>query len=133
MKKYFRKEKPSNDQIIGFKATRAHYPEIGAFQTFDNGIEEVYIPANDDVEQLIILREKTKSSSSSKQIKLALKQLHLIKTQILTHYFAEIPAHYYDLYKQNSFRKSGVVQSPHFFLKVCFIIRYGRFFSFATF
>ena len=53
MKKYFRKEKPSNDQIIGFKATKAHYPEIGVFQKFDNGIEEVYIPANDDVEQLI--------------------------------------------------------------------------------
>jgi hypothetical protein len=53
MKKYFRKEKPSKDQIIGFKATKAHYPEIGVFQTFDNGIEEVYIPANDDVEQLI--------------------------------------------------------------------------------
>jgi hypothetical protein len=53
MKKYFRKEKPSNNQIIGFKATKAHYPEIGVFQSFDNGIEEVYIPANDDVEQLI--------------------------------------------------------------------------------
>lgn len=53
MKKYFKKEKPSKDQIIGFKAKKAFYPEIGVFQTFDNGIEEVYIPANDDVEQLL--------------------------------------------------------------------------------
>ena len=53
MKKYFRKEKPKKDQIIGIKAKKAFYPEIGVFQTFDNGIEEVYIPANDDVEQLI--------------------------------------------------------------------------------
>lgn len=53
MKKYFRKEKPSNEQVIGFKADKAHYPEIGIFQSFENGIEEVYIPANDDVEQLI--------------------------------------------------------------------------------
>ena len=53
MKKYFRKDKPTKDQIIVFKATKAFYPEIGVFQTFDNGIEEVYIPANDDVEQLI--------------------------------------------------------------------------------
>ena len=53
MKKYFRKEKPSKDQIIGFKTEKGFYPEIGVFQTFDNGIEEVYIPANDDVEQLI--------------------------------------------------------------------------------
>lgn len=53
MKKYFRKEKPKKDQIIGFKATKEHYPEIGVFQTFDDGNEEVYIPANDDVEQLL--------------------------------------------------------------------------------
>lgn len=53
MKKYFKKEKPKKDQIIGFKSTEVFYPEIGVFQTFDNGIEEVYIPANDDVEQLI--------------------------------------------------------------------------------
>lgn len=53
MKKYFRKEKPKNNQIIGFKTIESFFPEIGVFQTFDNGIEEVYIPANDDVEQLI--------------------------------------------------------------------------------
>ena len=53
MKKYFRKDKPNNDQIIGFKTTKGHYPEIGVFQKFDNGNEEVYIPANDDVEQLV--------------------------------------------------------------------------------
>lgn len=53
MKKYFRKEKPKKDQIIGFKSIKGFYPEIGVFQIFDNGIEEVYIPANDDVEQLI--------------------------------------------------------------------------------
>ena len=53
MKKYFRKEKPKNNQIIGFKATKESFPEIGVFQTFDNGIEEVYIPVIDDVEQLI--------------------------------------------------------------------------------
>lgn len=52
MKKYFNKEKPSKDQIIGFKIKETTYPEIGVFQIFDNGIEEVYIPANDDVEQL---------------------------------------------------------------------------------
>lgn len=52
MKKHFNKEKPSNDQIIVFKVKKIFYPEIGVFQTFDNGIEEVYIPANDDVEQL---------------------------------------------------------------------------------
>ena len=53
MKKCFTKEKPKKDQIIGFKTKKAFYPEIGVFQAFDNGIEEVYIPANDDVEQLI--------------------------------------------------------------------------------
>lgn len=52
MKKYFRKEKPSNDQIIGFKATKSHYPEIGVFQKFNNGFEEVYIPANDESEDI---------------------------------------------------------------------------------
>lgn len=53
MKKYFRKEKPNKDQVIGFKAIRGFYPEIGVFQTFENGIEEVFIPANDAVEQLL--------------------------------------------------------------------------------
>jgi len=53
MKKYFRKDKPNKDQIIGFKSKKGFYPEIGVFQTFDNGIEEVYIPANDDVEKLL--------------------------------------------------------------------------------
>lgn len=53
MKKYFRKDKPKQDEIIVFKATKAFYPEIGVFKMFDNGTEEVYIPANDDVEPLI--------------------------------------------------------------------------------
>ena len=53
MKKYFRKDKPINDQIIGFKAKKAHYPEIGVFKSLYDDVEEVYIPANDDVEQLI--------------------------------------------------------------------------------
>jgi len=53
MKKYFRKEKPIQDQVIVFKASKAFYPEIGVFQMFDKGKEEVYIPSNDDVEQLI--------------------------------------------------------------------------------
>jgi len=52
-KKYFKDVKPVKDQIIVFKTTNDFYPEIGVFQTFDNGIEEVYIPANDDVEKLI--------------------------------------------------------------------------------
>jgi hypothetical protein len=53
MKKYFKKEKPSKGQIIGFKANNVSiYPEIGVFQSFDNGVEEVYVPANDDTEQL---------------------------------------------------------------------------------
>ena len=56
MKKYFKKDKPINDQIIGFKAKKAHYPEIGVFKSYDNGIEEVYIPANIDVEQLINIK-----------------------------------------------------------------------------
>jgi hypothetical protein len=53
MKKYFRKDKPKQDEVIVFKAAKAFYPEIGVFQMFDNGTEEVYIPANDDTEQLI--------------------------------------------------------------------------------
>jgi hypothetical protein len=52
MKKHFKKEKPAQDQVIVFKAINAFYPEIGVFQMFDNGNEEVYIPSNDDVEQL---------------------------------------------------------------------------------
>ena len=53
MKKYFKKEKPSDRQITGIKTTESHYPEIGVFQIFDNGNEDVYIPANDDIEKLI--------------------------------------------------------------------------------
>lgn len=52
MKKYFRKDKPQQDDVIVFKAKMSFYPEIGVFQMFDNGTEEVYIPANDDAEQL---------------------------------------------------------------------------------
>ena len=52
MKYTLDKKKPEKDQIIVFKIKKAFYPEIGVWQTFDNGIEEVYIPANDDVEIL---------------------------------------------------------------------------------
>lgn len=53
MKKYFKKNKPKQGEIIVFKVKSGFYPEIGVFQIFDNGTEEVYIPANDDVEELI--------------------------------------------------------------------------------
>lgn len=52
MKKYFKKEKPNNKQVILFKTIESNLPEVGIFETFDDGIEEVYIPANDDVEQI---------------------------------------------------------------------------------
>lgn len=52
MKRYFSKEKPINDQIIGFKATKGFYPEIGVFKSFVNGDEEVYVPASDESEDL---------------------------------------------------------------------------------
>lgn len=52
MKKYFKKEKPKNKQIIGFKCFKSSFPEIGIFETFDYGFEEIYIPANDESEQL---------------------------------------------------------------------------------
>lgn len=52
-KKNFKHDKPNKDQIIVFKSKKSLYPEIGVFQIFDNNIEEVYIPSNDDVEQLI--------------------------------------------------------------------------------
>ena len=45
MKKYFKEEKPKKDQVIGFKSKISCFPEIGLFQKFNNGIEEVYIPA----------------------------------------------------------------------------------------
>jgi hypothetical protein len=50
MKKYFKKDKPINNQIIGFRAKKSHYPEIGVFKSYDEG---VYVPANIDVEQII--------------------------------------------------------------------------------
>lgn len=52
MKKYFEKDKPIKKQVIIFKTKEGFYPEIGVFETFENGVEEVYVPANDDVEQL---------------------------------------------------------------------------------
>lgn len=51
-KKYFNKEKPNDNQIIGFKAIDEPFPEIGIYQSFENGDEQVYIPANGDVEYI---------------------------------------------------------------------------------
>ena len=56
IKKYFEKEKPKNDQIILVKAINSSLPEIGVYQIFENGDEEVYIPAYDDVEKLIYIQ-----------------------------------------------------------------------------
>lgn len=44
--------KKHNKQVILFKTIESNLPEVGIFETFDDGIEEVYIPANDDVEQI---------------------------------------------------------------------------------
>lgn len=53
MRKYFKKEKPIKNQIIVFKAKSSIYPEIGIFQTFENGNEEIYIPSFDEVERTL--------------------------------------------------------------------------------
>ena len=45
------KQKPKKDEVILFKVGKAFYPEVGVFQIHDY-IEEIYIPANDDVERL---------------------------------------------------------------------------------
>lgn len=45
------KQKPKKDEVILFKAKVSAYPEVGVFEIHD-AIEEIYIPANDDVELL---------------------------------------------------------------------------------
>lgn len=45
------KQKPEEKEVILFKAEKAFYPEVGVFEIHD-AIEEIYIPANDDVELL---------------------------------------------------------------------------------
>lgn len=53
MKKFFPKDKPEKGEVIVFKCKKSKLPEIGIFETFENGsIEEVYVPANDDVENI---------------------------------------------------------------------------------
>ena len=44
------KQKPENEQMILFKCKGQKIPEVGVWQEFPNGICEVYIFANDDVE-----------------------------------------------------------------------------------
>jgi hypothetical protein len=50
MKYTLREKKPNKDQIILFKVKKAFYPEVGVWQISKGDIEEIYIPANDDVD-----------------------------------------------------------------------------------
>jgi hypothetical protein len=50
MKHTLKNKKPKKDEIIVFKVKKAYYPEIGIWEVSKNNIEEIYIPANDDVE-----------------------------------------------------------------------------------
>ena len=45
------KQKPEKNEVILFKSKVSFYPEVGVFEIHD-GVNEIYIPANDDVEQL---------------------------------------------------------------------------------
>lgn len=45
-------KKPNKDQIIVFKSKYVLLPEIGVWSEFDDNPSEIYVPANDDVEQI---------------------------------------------------------------------------------
>ncbi|UYP45105.1 hypothetical protein NEF87_001390 [Candidatus Lokiarchaeum ossiferum] len=77
-------------------------------------------PFKFDIEQLVILREKSRLSTNSKQIMSALKQLSLLKEQILAQYYAEMPTPYHDIYMQNSF--SWILEFPEIFSRTLFDI-----------
>ena len=51
-KKTFETNKPQEGQVIIFKVEGAHFPEIGVFEVYLGGVEEVYVPTHDDVEPL---------------------------------------------------------------------------------
>ncbi len=44
--------RPNDDSIIIFKSINSYYPEIGHWYVLLNGIVELYIPANDDKEEI---------------------------------------------------------------------------------
>jgi hypothetical protein len=50
MKKTFAEQKPKKGQIIVFKVNDGRYPEIAVYEISSEGVESVYIPANDDIE-----------------------------------------------------------------------------------
>ena len=53
MKYTLDKKKPNNKQVIVFKTKTGTIPEVGIWEEFDNDIKEIYVPSNDDVEQIV--------------------------------------------------------------------------------
>ena len=52
MRKKINESIPKHDEVIVFKCKETNFPEIGIFQIYEDGLKEIFIPANDDVESL---------------------------------------------------------------------------------
>lgn len=52
MKYTFKEKTPEEKQVIVFKTKLSKFPEVGVFETFAGGVQEVYVPSCDDVEQI---------------------------------------------------------------------------------